>query len=130
MKKFQKSVLATLTSMALLLMPTQAIFAKEVINNTSVVNEIQEINKDFSLLGAHSEKINNQTEDIYCNGNVTIKVNADDENASFDISYIKGKEHTKIGTVKGSKSKSVKLYGYHKFVVVSSTSSGTFSVEY
>lgn len=129
MKKFSKSAVATFASMALLLMPTQAIFAEEATNSAPAVNQLQEYSQNISLQGTVSGYVRDETTHIYFNGPATIGVNAP-YGGTFDVYAISLDGYSYYqGTIYGTGSLSVKLYGYHK-IFVNSGSSGTFYVNY
>lgn len=130
MKKFSKSVVATFASMALLLMPTQAIFAEETINSAPAVNQFQEYNKNISPQAIVSGTVGGHTTDIYFNGSVTVGVTPTYVGGIFDVySQSPDGNFEYLGEIRGSGTLQTKLYGYYK-IYVTSNSSGTFYVNY
>jgi hypothetical protein len=121
MKKFSKSVVATFASMALLLMPTQAIFAEE----------FQEYNKNISPQAIVSGTVGGHTTDIYFNGSVTVGVTPTYVGGIFDVySQSPDGNFEYLGEIRGSGTLQTKLYGYYKIYVTSTNSSGTFYVNF
>lgn len=131
MKKFQKSLIATIASMALLLTPTQAIFADGATNNITPVKNTQQLNKNISPQAIVSGTVGGHTTDIYFNGTVTVGVTPTYVGGIFDVySQSPDGNFEYLGEIRGSGTLATKLFGYYKIYVTSTNSSGTFYVNY
>jgi hypothetical protein len=127
MKKYQKTAIAGISAMTMLLTPMGA-FAHESAPAASSppAQEVQAGN--FAALATISGVVGNPTTDIYLNGSVTIGVNAPN-GGNFVVYAIQNGSYNYLGEIIGTGSITRKLYGYNK-IYVSSSFAGTFYVNY
>ncbi|MDT3427275.1 hypothetical protein J2Z22_002826 [Paenibacillus forsythiae] len=129
MKKYQKTVIAGLSTMAILLTPIQAAFADEAVTNSTPAQEVQASNGIATTQGTIYGLVGDPTTDIYMNGVVTVGVTAPSGGNFVVYAIDQYGSYIYLGEIIGSGTIHTQLYGYHK-IYVSSSFSGTFYVTY
>lgn len=130
MKKIQKSAIAALSAMAMLLGSVPAAFADEaVIPTAPAAQEIQAANGLVTAQGTVFGSVGTPTTDIYFNGMNTINVQGVPGGNYVVYAIDTNNNWSYRGEIIGSGSITGQLWGYHKIYVTSSFA-GNFSITY
>jgi len=127
LKNIKKISMSSLATLLMILTPTQAIFADEVLTNTTVQSQETQLLGNVTLQGTEWAAVGQETKPIYMNGEIKIVFNGSFGQSCYAYAADQYNNKISLGRIDYDGYLKVKLYGYYKigldFITPSSGSS-------